>query len=467
MIRSKRNNTALLSLMSLPLAILLVAGCSGTNSTGSTGSGATPNGEAFVIGTDAPVAAVTSFSVQVESIDAVDSKGNQVPLLSGSPTVDFARFNGLQTLLDLNDVPVGTYNSINVTLGSGTIGYLNTVAGSAPTILTEPATLTSSTVSVTLATPFVVTQTEPVGLRVDFDLHKSIQVDTNGQITGQVTPTFHIASVATGDAGGYIDEFDAAVVSVNTTAQSFVIQGPHGRNFTVDVSGQTEWDNNESLSSLTTSSIVQISGSIDHADSTIDADEVAILSQSGFYATGQVTYVQLASGAANSFDLYVRGLLPTTTGLSLGTVAQVNLSGNENYFIYWMHNPLTQFLFNQSGLLPGQHVAIGGPASGATDPQAVTVKRIVLRHWGFNGTLVAGSVDSNTNTFQMNVTGFAGQLVPGPVTVYVSALTHYRNGPSALTDVSSLTNIRVVGLLIKNPLNGQPVILAHYVDEMN
>ena len=97
--------------------------------------------------------------------------------------------------------------------------------------------------------------------------------------------------------------------------------------------------------------------------------------------------------AATSFDLYVRGLLPTTTGLTLGQIAQVNLTGNENFFIYWMHNPLTQFLFNSSQLLPGQSVAIGGPASGATNPQAVTVKRVVLRHWGFNGTVVAGSVN--------------------------------------------------------------------------
>jgi hypothetical protein len=464
-IESKPGKRILISLMSLPLAILLVVGCSGTTGSSSGSTGAT--GEAFVVGTDAPMAAVTSFSVVVQSVDAVDANGNQVPLLGGSPTVDFARYNGLQTLLDLNSVPVGTHSSINVTLGSATIGYLSTQSGSAPTVQTEPATLTMTTVQVPLATPLVVSQTEPVGLRVDFDLAKSIQLDANGQITGQVVPTFNIASVATSDAGGYVDEFDAAVVSVNVTGQSFVIQGPHGRQFTVDVSGQTEFDNNESISSLTTSSIVQISGSIDHANSTIDADEVAILSQDGFYAAGQVTYVQPASGMASSFDLYMRGLLPTTTGLSLGQIAQVNLSGNENYFIYWMHNPLTEFLFNQKGLLPGQHVAIGGPASGAANAQDVTVKRIVLRHWGFNGTLVAGTVNANNNTFQMNVTGFAGQLIPGPVTVYVASGTKFRNGPTDITDVSNLTNIRVVGLLIKNPLGGQPVILAHYVDKMS
>ena len=52
------------------------------------------------------------------------------------------------------------------------------------------------------------------------------------------------------------------------------------------------------------------------ADATIDADEVAILSQNGFYADGQVTYVTPASGAATSFDPDMRGLLPASTGRS-------------------------------------------------------------------------------------------------------------------------------------------------------
>ena len=469
---SKSHGKALVFLL-LPVALiaLLASGCgttnSGSSSSTSSSSSSTPTGPAFVIGTDAPLAGVVSFTVQLQSVNAIDANGNQVPLLSGTPTVDFARYNGLQTLLDMNDVPTGTYNSIAITLGTTTIGYLQTQSGAAPTIQTMPAVLTESTVTTTLSSPLVVSQTEPVGLHLDFDLQKSIQVDSSGQITGQVTPTFNVKAVAPSDSGAYIDEFDAGVVSVNATGQSFVIQGPHGRQFTVNVNGQTEWDNNESISDLTTSSIVQISGTLDRADSTIDADEVAILSQDGFYAAGLVTYVQPASGTASSFDLYVRGLLPTSTGISLGQIAQVNLTENEKYFIYWMHNPLTQFLFNSGALVPGQHLSVGGPASGAANPQAVTAKRIVLRHWGYVGTVVAGSVSDGNQTFQMNVTGFAGLLVPGPVTVFVADGTHYRNGFSKLDDVGSATSIRVVGLLIRDPFSSQLVILAHYVDDMN
>jgi hypothetical protein len=270
-----------------------------------------------------------------------------------------------------------------------------------------------------------------------------------------------------GNSGAYIDSFVAAVVSVNTSGQSFVVQGPHGEQFTINVNGQTEWEGNDSISSLTTSSIVEVSGTLDKADQTLDAEDVAILSQNGFYAGGQITYVQPSSGPASNFDLYVRGLLPTSTGLTLGQIAQVDLSGNEKYFIYEWHNPLTQFLFNQSSLLPGQHVSVGGPATGATNAQDVTAKRVVLRHWGFNGTVVPNSVNTTNGTFQMQINGFVGLLIPQTVTVYTANPTDFRDG---LTGLGSLTNgedIRVVGLLVKDPLSGNTVLLAHYVDELN
>ena len=63
-----------------------------------------------------------------------------------------------------------------------------------------------------------------------------------------------------------------------------------------------------------------------------------------------------------------------------------------------MHNPLTQFLFNSSALVAGQAVAIGGPAQRRDQCKRVTVKRIHLRNWGFNGTIVAGSQSSGHGT---------------------------------------------------------------------
>ena len=403
----------------------------------------------------------------MQAFTSSDCSGSGVSLVSGTPTVDFARFNGLQTLLDMNDVTAGTYNCVTVTLGTATLGYLDT-SGGEPKIQTETATLTTSTITAPLANPMVVAQDgAPVGIHLDFNLRKSIQVDSNGQITGTVTPTFAIKAVNNSDPGAFIDEFDAAVLTTDSSTQSFTIQGPHGRQFTVNVSAQTEWDGNASFSNLNANTIVQISGNLDRADATIDADEVAILSQNGFYAAGQVTYVNPSSGPANSFDLYVRGTLPAGTGVVDGNIATVDLSGNEKYSIYWMHGPLAQFLFNQSGLLAGQHVAVGGPASGATNGSAVTVNRVVLRDWGFNGTVVPGSENPGSDTFQMKVNGFAGVLIPETVTVYITNDSDFRDGWTSMADITDSANVRVVGLLLKDPLSGNAVIVGHYVDDMD
>jgi hypothetical protein len=465
MLISKSGRLVLPSLITLTIATLLAAGCGSSTTTNPTSNTQTVTGSSFVVGTDAPMASVVSFNVQV-SISATDTSGNTVQLTSGSPMVDFARFNGLQTLIDMNDVPVGTYFTVAITLSNGTIGYLDTTTAE-PTIKTMTANITTPTVTYSLSKPMIVAQSgAPVGLHMDFNLRKSIGV-SGGQITGDVNPTFTVNGVNNNDKGAYIDEFDAAVVNTDSGKQTITIQGPHGRQFTVDVTGQTEWDGGDTFADLTSSSIIQVSGFLDRADATIDADEIAVLSQSGFYASGQVTYVNPSSGPASSFDLYVRGLLPTTTGLTLGQLATVDLGGSEKYSIYWMHGPLAQFVFNQSGLLPGQHISVGGPASGGANASAVTVKRVVLRHWGLNGTIVPGSVNSSTDSFQMQVNGFAGLLIPQTVTVYIADNCEFRDGLTQLSDVSAATNVRVVGLLLKNPTNGNTVLIGHYVDDLN
>ena len=66
----------------------------------------------------------------------------------------------------------------------------------------------------------------------------------------------------------------------------------------------------------------------------------------------------------------------------------------------------------------------------------------------------------------MQINGFAGLLIPQTVTVYTSSVSSYRNGFTALSSVTSSANVRVVGLLIKNPPR-KLVLLARYVDLLN
>jgi len=458
----------------LVLAMMAVAsGCGGGASSSTSTSVQQESGSVFVNGTDAPLPSVLSFQVDITGMTVSDGTNPPVSVLNGTQTIDFARLNGLHTLLDINSIPAGTYTSVNVTLANPEIVYLNvtnpqTTPPTRPTVTTlnattSPAvTLTQSSVNISLSNPLTVSAGDIIGLSFDFDLRHSIQVDSNGNFTGVVNPTLDLNAVTPGDSDAYIDDFVAGVI--NTGTNSFMIQGPHGHQFTVNVNDQTEWETNETIANLTSTSIVEISGSIDATSGAILADTVAILSQNSFYAGGLITYVDPATGAANDFDLYVRSVLPAGAGFQSEQISTIDLSGNENYFIYWWHNKFTSFLFNSSLLVPGQHVSIGGPFTNG----AVTVKRVILRHEGHNGAWVIGSTDTGAGTFQLNSNGLAGVLFNGPVTVYCTPLTVFKGG---LTGLSSLTgsaaiNLRVVGLVLKDPVSGQPVFVAHSVEQL-
>lgn len=451
---------------SVAAVALLMAGCSASVND-ATISSAT-SGPAFVVGTDAPLAAVCSFQVQLQSITLTSSMtGATANLLSGATTVDFARYNGLQGLVDMKDVPAGTYDKVTIDLGTATIGYLDNTK-TPPAIVTEPATLTAPSVTITLNKPLVITASggQPVGLRIDLDLAQSIET-TNGAINGTVNPTFDVSTVSRTDQGAHIDEFVGAVTTPPTsaTATSFVITGPHGEPFTINVTSSTDWDGGATLASLNTNSIVEVAGQFDPADQTLDADEVALISDKGFYASGLVTYVTPSTGVATSFDFYTRAVLPDSTAVQLGDIAQVNLTGNEKYGIYWMRNAFTNLLFNSSALAPGQEIKVGGAAANATSLSAVTINRIHLENWGYRGTVVAGSQNSGQGQFQLQITGgLPGTVATSTVTVYLGPVCDFRYGFGDFGNLADGTSVRVVGLLLKNSTNGNLVLLARHID---
>jgi hypothetical protein len=79
-----------------------VAGCSSGSGTAPSGSGSTTptpaqSGSVYVLGTDAPLPSVVSFAVSVQSITLSNGSSTSVSILNGAQTVDFARFNGLNT----------------------------------------------------------------------------------------------------------------------------------------------------------------------------------------------------------------------------------------------------------------------------------------------------------------------------------------------------------------------------------
>jgi hypothetical protein len=442
----------------------------GLSSCGGTSSTAPQVGQAsiFTVGTDAPLPSVVSCEVNVTGI-SLNNGGTTVSVLAQPAIVDFAQLSGLHQLLDLTAVPTGTYTSATITIASPVIGYINTSV-TPPTISTINGTLTQSSVTVNFAQPVVVMDADLLGLRMEFDLRRSLQTDQNGQVTGTVDPVFEVALRNSTDAQVSIDDFHGGVVGV-TGANTFTMQGPHGRQWTVEAGASTMLDDPTTpISSFTTNTIVEVSGTLDPVTHAIEASEIEVVSNDSFYLGGLFTNIRPTPGAATQADLYVRDELPAINGISDGQIETLDLNGSENYLIEHIHLPLTTLLFNNTELAAGQRVGIGGALATANGATTLTVHRVVLKRQGQAGTWVPGSTvvqNNNAGTFQLNDNWTAGVLLPSPLNVMTTNDTNFINlsGLSALQGTTALP-IRVVGFVLVNQATGQPVMVARSIEEL-
>jgi len=415
-----------------------------------------------VYGQDAPLASVITFQMTLTGLTASDGV-NTTTLLSAPQTVDFAKLTGLRTLLDLNSAPAGSYTSITLTVANPVIGYLNVSSGNPTTINMLNGTLTTSTITVLMNPPLVLTSDNLNGLRLDFDMRQSLQVDLNGQITGTIVPTFDIRQVNPDNAEAEIDDLRGGVVSVNTANQSFVMQIANGRQITVQIGPTTVTDNGDALSTFNTNTIVDLSGELNRTTMVLAADEVAVLTQDHFVAEGLITGVQPPTSTDAQFDLFVRDALPANPAFQPDTIAAFDASSSARFLICRLNLPITQLLFNSQSLITGQGVTVGGALNGSS----LTVKRVVLHRQGIYGPWVVGSTviqNGNTGTFQINEKGIVGVVLNAPLTVLTSDATEF-DGLSGLRALSGNTPIplHVVGLLLQNPQTGTPVFVARRV----
>jgi len=453
------------------LPLVLLASCGGSGSSSSSGGGSQQTASVYTIATDQPLPSVVSCTITVTGVTVYNSITNEnETVFTGTQPIDFAQLSGLHQMLDLQPVPMGTYTSATVTISNPVIGFINVPGGgAAPTVQTVNGMLSTNTVTVDFATPFVLGASDLVGLRMDFDLRQSLATDGSGNITGTVNPVFHMALLNSTDSDVSIDDFLAGYVEASGNG-NFIVQGPHGRQWTVETNDSTIFDDSDvPMSSYTTNTILGISGSLDPVSMDIVASEIQVLSNNGFYFGGLFTYINPATGPATTADLYVRDELPVVSGIEPGDIASLTLNGSEVYKIGHINLPITTLLFNNSALAPGQRVGIGGALNTSGSTPQLTVHRVVLRRQGQAGTLSGDVVvnSGNNGSFQLNDDWTAGILLPQPLTVLTTNDTNFINlsGLSALQGQSN-TPLRVVGFIIIDPQMNPPapVMVARSVE---
>lgn len=420
----------------------------------------------FITGEDAPLPSVVSFFVTINSVTLNNSSGS-LTVLSTPTTVDFGRLVGLRSLLGFNTVAPGTYTSATFNLTNPIINYIN-LSTNPPSLGTIQGTLTVSTVTVNFPQAMVVTPNGLAGLHMDFDLRDSLQVDQTGQITGQVNPVIFIKSVAASAPEGQITDFTGSVVSVSTSTNSFLLQGPWGFQEKVNVNSSTQYNGSWTLGSLSVGAITSVVGEV-QGDGSILASAVEVITTDQAFVSGRLLQVNPSSGPAQTITMYIGEELPVMSGnFALGKVVTFNVSAVQTYDVCFINNWVTNVLFNNSSMVASQRIFVGGTWNSSTT--TFTPDLISLRRQGVVGILVANSVtvnNGNAGSFQLQNNGLLGWVAQGPFTVNTNNATLFFNvnGLAGLSNAGT-TPIVAGGLVLKNQTSGLPEVYAHRVIEL-
>jgi hypothetical protein len=464
------NTMRRLSLAGLALAIaltLIFAACGGGSSNSSTTTQTPQQAQMFVNLSDAPLQSVLDFQITINSMTVTN--GSSTATLVSTPTnFELTRLLGLRTLLGLNAVPAGTYTSATVTVSSPVITYLDTTTNPA-TVKTMNGSLTNSSFTIPINPGLVINGQGVGGLHLHFDLSQSLFTDTTGQITGQVNPTFTLRGFNdSSDPDWEIDEFLGTVASVNVSSSNFVFTRPDGRTFTIDTDSNTIWDGDgvSGLSNLAANMVVNVCGKV-QADGSILADQVEVLSLNKSYMGGLILDVNPNSGTANNLTVLIREEIPTQATIPIYQPAQINLSSSTKYHIRYIPEDISKWVFNSGLMITGQRVGLAGDVD-TTNSAQFDASRVTLRWQGHDGVAVAGSINTTNNTFMFNADGLLGYVFGAPVKVYTFPGTAWLGGLNGIGDLTGAPTqkIRVVGLVLKDPVTNTPALLAVRVRQL-
>lgn len=447
--------------------IMIALGC-GSNSSNSGSNPQTAN--VFMTGEDAPLASVVGFNVTLNSVTLNGQDGTTATVISSPQTVDFARLIGLRAPLSFSSVPADNYVSATFVLANPVVTYvdmtqnppvLNTLNGAFPSNQ-NPYTLT-----VNFPTSMVVGANGLAGLRMDMDIRDSLATDGNGNLvvtnnTIAVNPVIYVKATTATASDGQVTDLMGGLVSVNAAGNSFVIQGPYGRQLTIDVNGSTQFNSGWNINDLSTPAFVAVQGQF-QADGSLLASGVEVVTTSQSFISGRVLQVTNNAGDL-SVTMWV-GETGSDMTSWVDTIQTIDITAVSNYEICFLGSASpTNALFNSTSIEVGQRIFIGGSYSNSV----FTPQMISLRLQGVYGLFSPGTVsinEGNQGSFQMLNNGLVGYSAGGPVTVNTFNLTLFYDltGLGQLQTTATQIPLVTGGLLLKDPLSGNVEFYAGLV----
>ncbi len=461
-----RKVIALLAGAALIVVAALMIGCGSNGASNSSTASNLSSGSLVTFGTDAPVCDVESFIATITSASLIpQGGGTPVTLISStSPaTVDFARLEDFTNVISTASVATGTYSQMQMTITNPEMYAINT-ATSPPSAVSVPVTLTASTFTININPALVVSASTTTGLTMDFNLRKSAQVDSTGQVTGTVDPVITLTpNTLSGTTVGEADSLYGVVGSTTTSnlpsgftgSFTLTVADGTGQTYTIYADSNTtfEGDGVTSFSDLAATTFVEVDAIINTSGQiiaqTVDSEEQTSPSSQKSAFLGKILAVTRdSSGNATSFTLLVDDEVPSMNGtIPMHSGLNVTVSSSTKYFINWPHWNREGFTLGPQTLGVAEKVAVFGVLGSGTSP-SMSANRIFLRPRNVMGnfnTLLADQSDGITGGFTMTPCGALFQA--NPITVLTYPDTNF-NGVSGLINLTAAPTLNVRGDLI-------------------
>jgi len=430
---------------------LLMSSCGSNNNPAVT---TTASNATFNTG-DATNDQILKFELTISSATLTGSGGTaNTPNLLTKPTeVEFVHEAGIFEPLAVLNIPPGTYSGATLSVSNPEVVVIN---NGAPTKV--PATLSSSTITVTFNPALTISKSNSVVVNFDLNLATSVTLNGNPVTSATVAPTFNVTTSTVrggedeGDDQGEIDDTHGKVTAVN--APNFTIQTNQSSiTFATDSNTQFK-DGITSLSNLAVGAIVEV-------DATSETD-----------GTKLATKVALEEDGNNSEEL--EGIITAVTGSPATQITiahQLDSEGTANapVTVDAAINSNTQFTirpdrlqqsslpaFDASHIGKGQRVETDTPSNTSTP---VVADRIKLREQALVGTVASTPAPSATGfTLNLSTTSAFGNLT-GQTSIPVSIV----NGTNQKVTPTAGATIRVRGLVFVNA--GSYTMVAVRIDD--
>ena len=474
------------------------------SSTPSTPTGVSGTGTLYTLITDAPICDLLALHLNVtQLVLGVANSSNSVTVLSSLNTViaiDLGSLRGTAAPLAITSVNAGVYDRVSISLAAGTMYLYN--PAQTPPIQSLGANLSTGTPPLFNIHPLLnIGSGSAAVLSMGFDLEHSIQVDSQGNVTGVITPLASVsapaASAATGF--GFIDGLEGFLqtVQANSFTSGFsnftgavsvqmlpptngVGGGPSiTANFTKDtaICGQSVTPVSNSpctaqpLNTILTNSYALLDGFVDAAGN-VETNSITIGPEEN-PANNQVALVgpilsvnKDSSGNTTGFVMFLRKTEPppVVSVFSLDTAVDVSLPAGAIYNTYppapapGTTNPNVNFAglpFGASAIAAGEDVVVHGvytvPPTGS-QPVSVLASEVDLKlqtHEGSFASLLAVQTDDRTGVFTLAPCATLlqqGDASALPIYVVTSSSTSFVN-TVGLTSLAPEPTLLVKGLL--------------------